>query len=95
MSTLLTLNLELSKFKELTSEQIYEAKSGKKYVELVVAIADETNQFGQSVSAWVGQSKQEREAKAKKMYCANGKVLKTDGHVHLTEKPDNQNEMPF
>jgi len=92
MSHLVSLNLELSKLKNLSEEKVYTAKSGKQYVEIMVGINDETNQYGQSVAAWVGQSKEERESREQKVYVGNGKVLRTEGSVHLTERKD---EMPF
>ena len=100
MSHLISLNIELSKLKELDQKKIYTAKSGKKSLEILIGINDETNQYGQSVAAWVGQSKEERESKERKVYIGNGKVLKTDGRVHLTERTDQKqeeedNDMPF
>jgi hypothetical protein len=52
-------------------------KDGK-YTNITVAVNDETNQFGQNVSAWVEQTKEQREAKEKKNYIGNGKVVWTD-----------------
>ena len=63
-----------------------------KYLNITIGIADETDQYGNSVSAWEAQSKEEREAKTKRTYVGNGRVLFTEGDVHKTERKD---EMPF
>ena len=47
----------------------------KGYANINVAINDEVNQWGQNVSAWNQQSKEEREAKSDRKYVGNGKVV--------------------
>ncbi len=60
--TLETLLLTISKKKE-------------KGVELTVSISDTENEYGQNVSAYVSQSKEQREAKTKRYYVGNGKTF--------------------
>lgn len=45
------------------------------------SINDKTDQYGNNVSIYESQTKEERDAKAKKKYIANGKVLWTDGVI--------------
>lgn len=52
-----------------------------KYLNLTISVQDETNQWGQNVSAYHEQSKEEREAKENRNYLGNGKVFWTDGNV--------------
>lgn len=59
-----------------------------KYLNIVINVADETDQYGNSVSAWESQSKEERDAKARRNYVGNGRVLYTEGSVHKTERKD-------
>jgi len=47
----------------------------KGYANINVAINDDVNQWGQNVSAWNQQSKEEREAKSDRKYVGNGKVV--------------------
>jgi hypothetical protein len=47
----------------------------KGYANINVAINDEVNQWGQNVSAWNQQSKEERDAKSDRKYVGNGKVV--------------------
>ena len=65
MATILSLGVKVSDLKA----------NEKGYANINVAINDEVNQWGQNVSAWMSQSKEEREAKAARQYCGNGKVV--------------------
>jgi hypothetical protein len=59
---------------------------GEKGVSITVSMNDETNQYGQNVSAFVSQTKEQREAKKDKYYVGNGKVFWTDGKITVAEK---------
>lgn len=48
-------------------------KKGEKGVELTIAINDEFNQYGQNISSWVSQTKDQREAKKPRYFVGNGK----------------------
>ena len=54
-----------------------------------VSLNDEVNQWGQNVSAWVAQSKEERQAKKDRYYVGNGKVVWTDGATPVVPAKDN------
>jgi arginine deiminase len=58
----------------------------EKGVSLTISISDDVNTYGQNVSSYVSQSKEQREAKANKFYVGNGKVFWTDGKVFKPEK---------
>ena len=96
MAHLISLSIDATK---ITKGRM---KNGK-YVNLTINIADETDQYGNSVSAWEAQTKEEREAKTRRTYVGNGRVLFTEGGVHKTERKDSnysnsepvQDEMPF
>ena len=60
----------------------------EKGVELTVSINDETNQWGQNVSAYVSQTKEQREAKKDRFYVGNGKCFWTDGTIKVATKPE-------
>jgi hypothetical protein len=83
MSSLISLSLDLSK---IDKSKIIEGKKGAKYLDFTIAINDETNQYGQNVSAYNNQSKEEREAKAGREYLGNGKVYWTNGIIERAEK---------
>ena len=51
-----------------------------------ISVNDTTDQYGNNVSIYESQTKEEREAKAKKVYLTNGKVVWTDGKITVAEK---------
>ena len=60
-------------------------KKGCKGVELTISTSDKNNIFNQNVSAWVAQTKEEREAEKKKFYVGNGRVFWGDGVIPKNE----------
>ena len=80
MATLLGLSIDLTK--------VDKSKLGNgKYLNITVSINDETNQFGQNVSAYDTQTKEQREAKEPRNYLGNGKVFWTDGNIEKAVTP--------
>lgn len=68
MATIISVGLKVSDLKV----------NEKGYANINVAINDEVNQWGQNCSAWVQQTKEEREAKDQRKYVGNGKVVFTN-----------------
>lgn len=64
----------------------------EKGVALTISVNDQPNDYGQNVSAFVSQSKEDREAKKKKYYVGNGKVVWTDGSIVKAEKKEHPAE---
>lgn len=62
------------------------------YKKLTVSISDTTDKFGNNISIYEEQSKEERDAKAKKNYVGNGRVFWSSGSVTVAEK---KSESPF
>ena len=62
-----------------------EAK-GEKGISIDVSISDEANNWGQNVSSYVSQTKEQREAKTKRFYVGNGKCFWTNGTIVVAEK---------
>jgi hypothetical protein len=58
---------------------------GEKGVSLTISIGDETNQYGQNLSGFVSQTKEQREAQTTKYYVGNGKVFWTNGTITKAE----------
>lgn len=73
----------------------------QKGISITVSISNESNKYGQNATAYVSQTKEQREAKKEKYYIGNGSVFWTDGTIKKAEKvekeqPDyNNDEMPF
>lgn len=60
--------------------------AGAKGFAFTASVNEESNQFGQNVSFYAEQTKEQREAKAPKYYFGNGKVFWTDGKISLATK---------
>ena len=83
MSTLISGSIDLSKVDKS------KLKDGK-YLQVQISVNDTTDNYGNNVSITVNQTKEEREAKEKKTYLGNAKVVWTDNVIKLAEKVDNQ-----
>jgi len=66
-----------------------------KGIALTISISDETNEYGQNVSSYVSQSKEQREAKKQRFYTGNGKVFWTDGNIKVAVKPEPKQSAPM
>jgi hypothetical protein len=62
------------------------AKKGDKGISITISIDDKNNQYEQNVSAYVSQTKEQREAKKDRFYAGNGKVFWSDGKPVKTSK---------
>lgn len=73
----------------------------EKGVSITIAINDEANEYGKNVSGYVSQSKDDREAKKKKYYVGNGKVVWHNDKIVKVEnkvqeaKVISSNDLPF
>ncbi len=63
-------------------------KKGEKGISIDISINDETNQWGQNVSAWVSQTKEQREAKKDRFYVGNGKCFWNNGKIEIAKKQE-------
>lgn len=78
MSSLNTLYIKLDVLKTLVSTLEKKNQNG---IELTVSLNDEPNTYGQNVSGWVSQSKEDREAKKDRYFIGNGKTVWTQGET--------------
>ena len=85
MGTLINVSLDVTK---ITKGRLTPGKNGQMYLDLTLSIEDKTNDYGQNVSGWEAQSKEEREAKQNRNYLGNGKVFFTDGKVEVATKKE-------
>ena len=94
MSTLISGSIDLSKVDKS------KLKDGK-YLQVQISVNDTTDNYGNNVSITVNQTKEEREAKEKKTYLGNAKVVWTDGVIKTADKVDapsvkvENNPLPF
>ena len=84
MGALINVSVNLDK---LDKTRIIKGKSGN-YYNFTVSVNDQTSQYGDNASLFNTQSKEEREAKADKVYVGNGKVVWTDGNITMAERQE-------
>ena len=89
MSQIYSLKLSSKALKGVPVEKWFTGKTDK-YLDLIIYINDEPDQFGNVLSAAVSQSQDERKAKAKKVYVGNGKQLGGQGKPVAQGNPDGQ-----
>lgn len=87
MSRLLSISLDVTK---IPRDQIKSHENGAKYVNLDVWINDEEDKYGNHASVSLKQTKEERDAKAKKTYIGNGKKLFGFGDSKPAQSAHNQ-----
>ena len=80
---------------EIPKDKIYVGKKGK-YLPITITINDEVDNYGNQGPVVVEQSKEEREAKAPKVYLGNVKVVWTNGsNVAVPPRDDAQGNGGF
>lgn len=92
MSILISGSIDLSKVDKS------KLKDGK-YLQVQISVNDTTDNYGNNVAITVNQTKEEREAKEKKTYLGNAKVVWTDNVIKVAPKVDStatvENDLPF
>ena len=63
-----------------------------KYINYTASINDELDKYGNNVAITLQQTKEQREAKEKKVYVGNGKVAWTNGKIEVATKKE---DLPF
>lgn len=91
MSKLLSVSIDVSKINK--SELIVGAKGT--YLNLTISLNDEEDKFGNTVSAWQSQSKEQREAKTDRNFLGNGKVIFDGDGAKKTVAKQVVDDLPF
>jgi hypothetical protein len=86
MASIMKANIDLNK---IPKDKIYKGKKGS-YLPIVITINDELGNYGDSGPIIVEQTKDERDAKADKVYLGNVKIVCTN--VDAAPKEDNQQQ---
>ena len=84
------------------------AKQGKEGegVKLTISLSDQTNNYGQNVSVYVAQTKEQRDAKTPLFYVGNGKTFWSKGETPVPQREEpkqeqkpvtsgNENDLPY
>jgi hypothetical protein len=99
MSSMMSLSIPVEKLRGIEQS---EDKNGRKYFNFTIAVNDEADKYGNNVSCWVKQSKEDVAAKTAKTYIGNGKVFWGHGAnapakdaVPAQSKAPIENDLPF
>jgi hypothetical protein len=88
MGAIIQMSIDLTKIDKA------KLKDGK-YLNVTLSVNDETR-YDNNVSMCYNQTKEERDAGAKKVYFANGRVVWTDGVIKVAEKSsETNNDLAF
>lgn len=79
MSSLIKASIKASELKKIASDKIIKGEKDT-YIPITISVDDESR-YGQNVSIYIEQSKEEREQKTPRHYIANGSVIWTDGKI--------------
>ena len=87
MASIIKTSINLN---EIPKNKIIEGKKGK-YLPITITINDEADAYGNQGPVTVEQTKEERDAKAAKVYLGNVKVVWTNGqNVDVAPRQDQQ-----
>jgi hypothetical protein len=90
MAGLISVSINVA---DLPKEKFVQGKKGT-YYNFTISVNDDTNQFGQNVSLFDSQTKEEREAKKSKNYIGNGSVIWSDGKMTVAERQEKKEVAP-
>lgn len=86
MASIIKTNINLN---DIPKDKIYKGKKGS-YLPITITLNDEVDNYGNQGPVVVEQTKEEREAKAPKVYLGNVKVVWTNGTNVATAPRDAQ-----
>lgn len=86
MSQILAASIDLTK---IDRTRIVKGKNGAEYYNITIIVNDTKDQYGNDISVQQGQTKDERAAKASKVFIGNGKIIYDSGSKVSTPRPAN------
>lgn len=89
MAQIISASIDLTK---IDKSKINNHKNGGAYYNIDIFIKDEKDQYGNDCAISQSQSKEQREAKDKKVYIGNGKSV-WDGNA--SSKSEERTDLPF
>lgn len=97
MSELINVGICLS---DIPKNQIKRAKNGKAYANIVVAERRETDQYGNTHTVYMNQTKEERQANMDRIYIGQGKGVAFNSvgsveNIQSLPSVDEYDDLPF
>lgn len=93
-NALINLSICLS---DIPKDRIKKASNGKLYVGLTIRKRKEKDQYEQDIYSFISQTKEEREAKADKVYTGNGRYIEFYESIDEMKDPSvsDTDDLPF
>lgn len=88
-------------FSKVDKSKIVEGKNGAKYYNITIMLNDEKDKYGNDCSISEGQTKEEREAKKRKTFIGNAKIVWDSNPPAIPESEsepksnDKSDDLPF
>lgn len=92
---MISLNVCLT---DIPKERMRKAKDGKFYADIIITGMKEADKYGNTMTAYMSQSKEERTAKQAKIYVGKAKQLGTptsEAPQQSNNQQDDDNSLPF
>jgi len=70
-------------------------QKGEKGISIDISISETTNEWGQNLTAYVSQTKEQRDDKKPRFYVGNGKCFWTDGKIEVAKKKEVHEATPM
>lgn len=91
MSALGTIYLKRETLKTIL--EVLEKKD-QKGIEITFSVNNDSDVYGQNVSSWISQSKEERDSGKKRFFTGSGKIIWHDSKIVKGEKPSDNPTPP-
>lgn len=95
------INAQINKSKLQGLVHYTNKRTNEESVNITISLNDTPDQYGNNASIWISQTKEERDAKAPKVYLGNGKVIydsnmpRQNAPEFPKEAPTNSTDLPF
>ena len=90
MATLATIYIKKETLQQIITVLNNKTGDESKGVNITISQNDESNKYGQNVTGWITQTKEQREAKKERFFVGNGKVVWTKGETPIGVKSEEQ-----
>lgn len=91
MAQLISASINLSK---IDKTKIVRGKDGAQYYDITISVNDSKNDYGQDVSIYEKQTKDQQQAKEKKNFLGNGKIFWSSRPTEQNSPQPNQQQAP-
>ena len=88
------INAQINKSKLQSLVHYTNKRTNEESVNITISLNDTPDQYKNNASIWVSQTKEERDAKAPKVYLGNGKVI-YDSDMPRQNAPEIPTDLPF